>query len=285
MPASYEWYVEAYNGSAPLTESMSHGTFAIRALPATTDYRTAITGNAITGAAGTTVDTCAATLPSECQNLRQTPVLTWSPNTRVGFYKLYLSRDSEMTNIISGFPVPVYDTVWAPERALPDSQAGSAYFWQVVPCASETVCAPLGHADHAFNKLSNQVEAIAPANGSVISDDVTLTWRDLLATEQSAPTADTALSTPARTEARTYVVQVATDPNFQVMIDTAEVDQTTYTAPATTYPEGPVYWRVQAKDGSTNPLPWSATRSFTKLSPPRCSPPPPTVGPSPVTPR
>jgi hypothetical protein len=268
VPASYVWYVEAHKGSAPVSESAGRGTFTIRALPGTTGYRAGITGNNLTGFGGTLVDSCAATLPAECQNLRQTPVLSWTPDARVGMYRLYISRDSEMTNPLPGYDgIAVYDTMWTSPQALPDSQAGSAYFWEVVPCATASVCTLGRHADHAFNKLSNQVELLSPAAAAVVSDDITLTWRDLLATEQAAPTADTSLTTKARTEARTYVVQVATDPNFQAVIETAEVDQTTYTAPATTYPEGPVYWRVQAKDGSSNPLPWSATRSFTKLSP------------------
>ena len=45
------------------------------------------------------------------------------------------------------------------------------------------------------------------------------------------------------------------------------VDQTTYTAYAMTYPEGPLYWRVQAVDGPDNSLTWSSPRSFTKRSP------------------
>jgi hypothetical protein len=267
-PASYVWYVEAYNGSTPVSDSTFYGTFTIRALPGTIGYRAGITGNNITGFGGTLLDSCAATLPAECQNLRQTPVLSWTPDVRVGMYRLYISRDSEMTNPLPGYDgIEVYDTMWASPQALPDSQAGSAYFWEVVPCVTVDVCTLARHADHAFNKMSNQVEPLSPASAAVVSDDVTLTWRDFLAMEQAASTADTSLTTRARTEARTYVVQVATDPNFQVIIDSADVDQTTYTAPATTYPEGPVYWRVQAKDGSNNPLPWSVTRSFTKLSP------------------
>jgi hypothetical protein len=35
----------------------------------------------------------------------------------------------------------------------------------------------------------------------------------------------------------------------------------------TTYPEGPLYWRVQANDGSNNPLTWSAPGRFAKRSP------------------
>ena len=55
---------------------------------------------------------------------------------------------------------------------------------------------PLQHADHAFNKLSNQVELLSPATGATVSDDVTPDWRDFLATEQAAGTGDTSLADP-----------------------------------------------------------------------------------------
>ncbi len=269
VPGSYEWYVEAYDASLRIAARAGTGTFSIRELPTPTDYRAAITGNALTGNAGTTTDYCAATLPAECQNLRQTPVLSWASQSQVGLYKLYIARDSEMTNLVPGYsPVLVYDTMWANPKALPDSQAGSAYYWQVVPCVTPTLCAPLQHSDHAFNKLSNQVELLSPANGATVSDDVTLNWRDFLATEQAAGTGDSSLTTRARTEAQSYVVQVDTDPNFQPpLLEEATVDQTTYTAPATTYPEGPIYWRVQAVDGSDNKLAWSTNGSLLKVSP------------------
>ena len=79
-------------------------------------------------------------------------------------------------------------------------------------------------------------------------NDVTLSWDDYLATEQSpaAQAADTVLSTPATTGPRNYRVQTSTDPNFQTLIDDIFVDQTTYTSFDNTYPEGPIYWRVQA---------------------------------------
>ncbi len=72
-----------------------------------------------------------------------------------------------------------------------------------------------------------------------------------------------------RLEAKQYRIQVGTAPNFQsgTVIETKIVDQTTFTSFATTYPEGPIYWRVQAIDGTGNDLAWSETRSFVKKSP------------------
>ncbi len=273
---NYEWIVQAYNGGTFLSKSASTGTFSIVAMAAASNGRAALTGNKLTGNGGST-DTCAATLPNECQNLRQTPVLTWDADPNAGYYKLYLSHDGEMTNPVTGYNgIVVYGNMWADTGALPDSQAGSAYFWEAVPCRAGSACAPLAHASLAFNKLSNQV-VLHPAAANApetcgqpgdVCNDVTLSWDDFMDTEQSASTADTVLKgSTATTEAQYYRVQTSTDPNFQSLIDNITVDQTTFTSFTNTYPEGPVYWRVQAYDGADNALAWSDVSSFTKTSP------------------
>jgi hypothetical protein len=262
----YEWRVDAYSGSVLVGEGQTTATFSIESVQPVTGYEAAIGGNQLTGNAGTGIDACAASLPAECQNLRQTPVLSWEPDGNTGYYLVWISRDAEMTNIVAG-PIPVVGTMWSRTGALPDSQAGSAYFWTVQPCKTDGICTPLEHSTHAFNKMSNQVELLTPANGATVQDDVSLSWEDFLATQAAADTSQTVLSTPARTEALSYRVQTATDPNFQSVIETSVVDQMTFTSFGTTYPEGPVYWRVQAIDGSGNPLAWSEVRSFQKQSP------------------
>ena len=62
-------------------------------------------------------------------------------------------------------------------------------------------------------------------------------------------------------------MQIAKDEQFTQLIDEATVDQTTFTSFDTTYPDGPIYWRVQAIDGSSNPLAWSDVGKFEKVSP------------------
>jgi large repetitive protein len=263
-PADYEWKVEAWNGSAFLSESINPGRFNIAPPSKVTGHRAALTAAAL----GSPQTSCAATLPNECQNLRQTPVLRWDPSPHVGYYMLYLSRDRELTNVVPGFPRLVNNTEWTPVSALSDAQAGSGYFWHVRPCTTSGNCAKLEYADHAFNKLSNPVALTAPSDRSSKEDDITLSWSDYLNTNTIASAEDTAVPTPARIEARRYRVQVSTDPNFQTgFLDDEEVDQTSFTSFTNTYPEGPIYWRVQAIDGSNNPLTWSESRQFTKKSP------------------
>jgi hypothetical protein len=183
-----------------------------------------------------------------------------------GSYKLWFSRDKEMSNPLSGyFGFTVESNQWMPTSTFIDGQAGSAYYWTVLACKPS--CPPFEHATHAFNKMSNAVEPLSPASGATVQNDVTFTWRNWAATNAAPVGIDPTTGVNPQLEARTYKVQVATDPNFQTVIDNAEVDQTTYTATDMTYPEGPLYWRVQAMDGSDNPMMWSDAVAITKSSP------------------
>lgn len=261
---SYDWKVEAYGSNGFISSSSAIGSFTIQSLVSSSGHRTAITGSALASSASS----CSVALPNQCEDLRQTPALAWSPQPLAGYYRVWLSRDKEMTNVLGGFPVTVESNQWMPTSALIDSQAGSAFFWFVQPCKSSGACAPLEHARNAFSKKSNPVELVAPLSGSEQANDVTFTWRDYLATNSDTTSGKVdATGVHSTIEARQYRLQVSTDPNFQSTLETAVVDQTTFTSYVNTYPEGPVYWRVQAIDGSGNSLTWSATGTFLKRSP------------------
>ena len=190
--------------------------------------------------------------------------------------------------------------MWTPTAALPDSQADTAYYFVVVACTNGQGCGNLASAEQAFDKLGRKAVLSAPQEGRLtgtadqVGQDGRLWGRrggGALVRERRHPVlaglpelrgaglpalpgpaggrpldADTPLQTPGQTEARSYQVNVATDPGFQNLVDTAEVHQATYTVPWGTYPEGPLYWRVRALDGDRN-LPWSDTGEFTKKSP------------------
>ena len=270
VPDTYQWRVEAYdqNGSS-LGLSSSPRTFVIPRTSAVTGQRLALTGIA----SGSSDQSCAKAITpglppadQQCNGLRGTPVLRWDEEKNTAQYRVVLSRDQQLTNVLTTYTTE--QTMFIPPSALYDSQAGSAFFWHVQPCRSPGNCRPLEHAGHAFNKISRPVELLAPVQDGTAANAVTFTWRDYLATNLAAPLdAGGSGSVPADVEAHLYRLQVDDDPNFQSLLDSALVDQTTYTAPVTTYPEGPVYWRVQALDGTGNPLSWSATGRFTKRSP------------------
>jgi hypothetical protein len=266
----YNWWVQAYDSDGLMLGSAgTPGRFTVANPDVVTGHKVGLTGR--TMASGT----CAAGLPAECQNLRQTPVLSWDPQPDAGYYLLYLSRDANLNNLLPGFgPVKVLGTQWTPSVALEDSNAQTAYYWSVRPCKAANVCDVLRTARNAFNKLSNPVvthEAKDSTPGVPgLQDDITFTWDDYLDTNAIAAQGTSALSTKATTEARQYEVEVATDTTFfgSALIDSRMVDQRTYTAFDRTYPEGNIYWRVRAYDGSNKPLPWSDVRTFLKESPP-----------------
>ncbi len=288
----YQWKVRATDrGSGAVTDVIGQtaATFHYDAPTAPVAGTEALDVDMVTGHAATIDglsafgdeprDACTASLPATCVDLRQTPVLSWDPTPGAVGYRLTISRDRELTNIVPGYSgIAVSSPMWTPDKTLPDSQAGSAYFWVVQPClgTAASTCAPLEHAKHSFAKKTIAPTLVSPLpqvvdgvlTPPVVGDDVTLDWISELATLRAPGAAtDSSLTTPAGTEARSYVVQTATDPSFQTgVIETVTVDQTTFTSFATTYPEGPVYWRVQAIDGSSNPMVWSAPASFVKRS-------------------
>lgn len=302
-PGNYHWFVKAFSNTGALISGGAVGTFTINPLEVIPDdqHYAALAGtflpdNPEDPLADLDADTCrtqilGASNQSECDSLRNTPVLRWAAKPNVGSYLLYVARDKEMTNPVYDLnqdgvftPIVLSQPMWTPSAALPDSQAGTAYYYRVVPCSFQK-CEALTHAEHSFDKLSRKVvleparftpvDASAPVEcpvgteapfHPVCQNDVTLSWQDYRTTQKSAD-ADTPLQAPGRTEAHSYVVQTASDPNFQNVIETAEIDQTTFTSFSTTYPEGPVYWRVQAVDGSINKLAWSDIGVFDKRSP------------------
>jgi large repetitive protein len=302
-PGDYNWFVKARDLNGGLISSGAVGTFTINPLEVVPDdqHYAALAGTLLPDdpanpTADLDADECLTQIlnagnQSECDALRNTPVLRWADKPNVGSYLLYVAHDKEMTNPVYDLnqdgvftPITLTQPMWTPAAALPDSQAGTAYYYRVVPCSYQK-CEALAHAEHSFDKLSRKVELnparftsvdgsapvecpVDPAvpNHQVCENDVTLSWLDYRATEKS-PDANTPLQSPGRTEARSYVVQTATDPSFQTLIESAEVDQTTFTSYLTTYPEGTVYWRVQAVDGSANKLDWSETGVFDKRSP------------------
>jgi hypothetical protein len=111
-----------------------------------------------------------------------------------------------------------------------------------------------------------------PVLATTIQYQVTFNWADYMTTSQASPYPVTdpvpANSTRVTQEARRYTIQVSTTSDFSNIIDKRTVDQTQYTPWSITYPEGPLYWRVQALDGSDNPLTMSATGTVNKASPP-----------------
>ena len=184
-PGSYDWFVNAFDINAALISAGAHGTFTINPLEVIPDdeHYAALAGTLLpddpeNADADLDADDCRTQIlsagnQSECDSLRNTPVLRWADKANVGSYLLYVARDKEMTNPVydldqNGIFTPLILTqpMWTPAAALPDSQAGTAYYYRVVPCSYQK-CEALTHAEHSFDKLSRQV-VLNPARQTLV---------------------------------------------------------------------------------------------------------------------
>ena len=227
--------------------------------------------------------TCAGSLASGgiCEEVTSTPLLDWDPVPGAASYVVYLAHDRSLTNLVSGYGdmgdprtwVRTTNTRYAPTDALPDTQAGEAYYWFIRACDSNRTCglAP-DEATNAFQKKSPAVELISPSAAvppPTIADQVTFDWTDYAATNEA--TTDKSTGGHPTQAARSYRIQVSQSQSFAATttnkVYEKVVDQTTFTSFENAYPEGTLWWRVQAIDGSGNGLTWSVPRSFTKSSP------------------
>jgi hypothetical protein len=215
--------------------------------------------------------------------LGDTQELSWTPDPNAGAYSIYVSKDPNFTNIYRQYKTS--QPFLTPKESWLDDQAG-AYFWYVRLCVdwNMTDCGP-GPASNAGLDNASAYKKISPAVGglstttaanpplpsSTIADQITFNWSDYLTTSQGSaypvvsPTP--AISGRVTQEAKEYRIQVSTDSHFGSLLDQQTVETTQYTPSDRTYPEGPIFWRVQALDGSGNFLTMSSVQTVTKASP------------------
>jgi len=287
LPRGYDWRVTAYddNDVALANGVSSWRTFTIATLStnAMGGYKAAMTGVA-------TESTTTSCIVAQCLNMKQTPVFRWDPLADAGSYEFWLCPTATCESPVSGYPKAVNEPMFTPTVPLEEAQAGSGYWWRVMPCTSPVTngasdvnhttpgCAPFTTAVRSINKKANPVELLTPVDGASGPDTVTFSWRDYLATNSASGNKDTSSSTPVnpRVEALKYRFQVSTVPNFQTILQTADVDQTTFTSTTSLYPENILYWRVIALDANGDPLAHSQqydvgtadVRTYTKTTPP-----------------
>lgn len=221
-------------------------------------------------------DESAYVAPSICDNLPTTPVFSWTRQPDIDHYVVWFAQDENFTTT-KYQPVVTWNTMLALDDrrasgdpwALPDSESGHPYYWYVQPCRADGWCGPRPDSQAtgvsgaaAFQKVSPAVEPLESSRAD--GTDISFTWRDYRDTNAAADGKGEA----SQQSAQTYRVQVDTEPSFSSPIDTATIDQTTFTAPFKLYPEGRLFWRVQARDGNDNPLPWSVPQELVKRTPP-----------------
>ena len=175
---------------------------------------------------------------------------------------------------------------WTLTELLPDSQAGTAYYWVIRPCKTSGYCAPEPtKATNAFDKRSNPITGLAehehestdPAPGArsgwlerrarVRRRDRALMGR--LPGDQPGGQRHgrhRPACNPRGQELQRADRHRPELPVGRVDAKVTGIDQTSFTPYTQTLPEGPLYWRVQAVDASNNPLAWSLSRDIADAS-------------------
>ena len=286
---TFTWWVEAFdaNTNAPIGTAGTPSTFRIEAPVTAGGRQSALDGKALDAGDACTkqlvVVNHVADPQTVCSGMSATPVLDWDPVPGAGGYQVFVAEDPDFSQVVHD-GIQTTNTRWTPSdqhtpNTLPDNESGAAYYWYIRPCAQvfpTLGCGPDPRSQedagtNAFRKVSPKVTLEAPANGANIGDEVTFRWTDYHLTNQAtAPTYGG--TTPPYQTAESYRLQVAqsatiTDANA---IDDVVVDQATYTAFTKTYPEGDLWWRVQALDPNNQKetgLAWSDTFRLVKATP------------------
>ncbi len=280
-PGDYDWQVTALDSSGTPMETGPEGRFRVADLQTTDEHAVAIGGRELDP------NNPAATTPCNPVSgpcvVPSTPVLKWEAQPYTSYYMVYVSRDANFTNLLepaNAIPATT-NTMYAPALdnrfwTYPDTEAGEALYWYVRPCRRVNNCAAspvstIGSAQHAFTKTSPKVDGLTSTDPA--GSEITFTWNDYFDTNRSAPWAQTGEDRPQ--SAMQYRIQVDDTESFGAgsnLVDERIVDQATYTAFDTLYPEGTLYWRVQAIDskGDTQGngrLSWSDTKTLVKRTP------------------
>jgi len=271
-PGRYDWWVVAYAPDGSALGMSPEETIEIANLAPATGQAIALDGLTIAQGNG-----CTAVKPAICDGAPATPVLSWDPVEGASMYMIYVSDDAGFTSVVEPLAnvASTTNTRWAPQLsndkpALADSVAAKAYHWFVRPCKRVNVCGPnpISTPEVAISQFRKVSAAVKPvtADGAVVSSaDVTLDWEDYFQTNQTPVWAATGESSPQA--AQWYRVQVDNDQGFTSPLETVLVDQSTFTSPARLYPEGNLWWRVQAVDADDNNLPWSTPQHVVKATP------------------
>lgn len=270
---SYSWQVYSYKQDGTVNDVSGLGTFNVTKVQGVSGNELALTGRELDHTSAGTPTPCTPT-SGPCV-VPATPVFRWDPVPQASYYLLYLAEDANFTQLIEPtYVAATTNTMWTPtkdnlEWSLGDSEAAgtqtqpTSYYWFVMPCRSESVCAdgPRSRdvAQHTFTKKSPAVtgQSTTQTEGT----EVTFTWDDYWHDWQSSSPADrwekTGETLPQ--SAMQYRIEVSRDPTYagNMLVDRIDVDQTTYTAFTKTYAPGTYYWRVQAIDDFGNALTWS----------------------------
>ncbi len=200
--------------------------------------------------------TCAAVYPQDGDYLlpqsgstpSSTPYFTWNPTPKAQGYFVLVSRDPNFTTVVDYAWVrgPAYAPRFGP-NATSYADETTGYYWVVLPSpypdGVNAMLNPLLANPSVFDKEAAPPALVSPTGGSPVNLRPTFTWG-------------------LAHWARTYTLQVATDPLFSDLVETVETASSSYT-PENSYPaDQSLYWRVRSNDWNQIALTWSPSEQF-----------------------
>lgn len=267
-PGTYTWWVTAHTTTGVLIATGPSNTFEIRQFTPADGHEVALGGRALDvnnpGQTPCTPTTGVCTVPA-------TPVLKWDRAPGTAFYIVYVSEDPSFSNLLeptTALPSTT-NTIYMPaldnrDWSYADNQTERPYYWFVRPCRAVGQCGAgpvgvAGSAQHTFFKKSPPVTGLQSTLTQ--KTEVTFTWDNYYRDPASTNPGDKWGQTgePLPQSAMKYRIEVATDSSFSpsAVIESAEIDQTTFTSTAKIYANRTYWWRVQAIDSDSNGLTWS----------------------------
>jgi hypothetical protein len=182
------------------------------------------------------------------------PTISWDPVANATRYRITIAFDDAFSNVqrISD----TYGKQWTPVDSWADSTPGTSYYYGVQAC-DDAACGAMSSTPPSFRKVTPRPTVGAKPG---VTGEFTLSWQSyaavLAAKTGKAETQD----------AYAYHLQVASadHPAYDVVVDDALVDGTSYVSPDKVYPDGNYVWHVQAIDSSGRKLPYSLSQAFSR---------------------
>ena len=181
------------------------------------------------------------------------PLFTWKPVDGARGYFVVVARDDDFTKIVDLAFTNI--AAYAPRRGgrpmtYPDET--TSYWWTVIPTAQangdQAPTQPKDNSPRRFIKQSVPPVPIGPSGGETVPRQPTFRWL-------------------ASSGARSYTLEVATDPSFGDPLLSVQTSSTGYTTSATMPADTALYWRVRANDENDIGLGWSAAQQFRRALP------------------
>ncbi|MDP9346067.1 MAG: hypothetical protein M3P44_10145 [Actinomycetota bacterium] len=188
------------------------------------------------------------------------PLFTWRPVPDATGYYAVVARDPDFTKVID----VAWTTVAAyaprlPSRPISYADETTHYYWAVVPegTSGVTTLLPGDDSPQLFDKRSVPPSLLAPFGD--VPTQPSFRWSPV----------------PG---ARTYTLQVATDPDFGDVLEDVKTAATAFTTSQTYAADTTLYWRVRANDDLGTGLTWSDPGTFVRRLPAPAIGPNPTAG-------